>query len=57
MAESHYKISRWPEKDRPRERLLQQGPQQLTEAELLGILIGKGTKKKTAIDLARELLV
>ncbi|MBM4341104.1 MAG: JAB domain-containing protein [Deltaproteobacteria bacterium] len=56
MTESHYKISRWPEKERPRERLLQQGPQQLTEAELLGILIGKGTKKKTAIDLARELL-
>lgn len=56
MAETHYKISRWPEKDRPRERLLQQGAQNLTEAELLGILIGKGTKRKTAIDLARELL-
>jgi DNA repair protein RadC len=56
MTESHYKISRWPEKERPRERLLQQGAQHLSEAELLGILIGKGTKRKTAIDLARELL-
>ncbi|OGP73597.1 MAG: hypothetical protein A2V86_13135 [Deltaproteobacteria bacterium RBG_16_49_23] len=56
MAESPYKISQWPEKERPRERLLQQGPHQLSEAELLGILIGKGTKRKTAIDLARELL-
>ena len=56
MAESPYKISKWPEKERPRERLLQQGPQLLSEAELLGILIGKGTKNKTAIDLARELL-
>lgn len=56
MAESHYKISEWPMQERPRERLLQQGPQHLTEAELLGILIGKGTKRKTAIDLARELL-
>jgi DNA repair protein RadC len=56
MAESPYKISRWPEKERPRERLLQQGPHRLSEAELLGILIGKGTKQKTAIDLARELL-
>jgi DNA repair protein RadC len=56
MAESPYKISRWPEKERPRERLLQQGAQHLTEAELLGILIGKGTTRKTAIDLARELL-
>jgi len=56
MAESPNKISRWPEKERPRERLLQQGAQHLTEAELLGILIGKGTRRKTAIDLARELL-
>ena len=56
MAESPYKITRWPKKERPRERLLQHGPQPLTEAELLGILLGKGTRKKTAIDLARELL-
>ena len=56
MAESSYKITRWPKKERPRERLLQHGPQPLSEAELLGILLGKGTRKKTAIDLARELL-
>jgi DNA repair protein RadC len=56
MAESTYKITRWPKKERPRERLLAQGPQPLTEAELLGILLGKGTRRKTAIDLARELL-
>jgi DNA repair protein RadC len=56
MAESSYKISRWPKKERPRERLLQHGAQPLTEAELVGILLGKGTRKKTAIDLARELL-
>jgi DNA repair protein RadC len=56
MAESPYKITQWPRKERPRERLLQHGPQPLTEAELLGILLGKGTKKKTAIDLAREFL-
>jgi DNA repair protein RadC len=56
MTESSYKISRWPKNERPRERLLQDGPQHLTEAELLGILLGKGTRRKTAIDLARELL-
>jgi len=56
MVESQYKITRWPKKERPRERLLEHGPQSLTEAELLGILLGKGTMKKTAIDLARELL-
>ena len=56
MAEFPYKITRWPKNERPRERLLQHGPQHLTEAELLGILLGKGTRKKTAIDIARELL-
>jgi DNA repair protein RadC len=56
MAESPYKITRWPKNERPRERLLQHGPQHLTEAELLGILLGKGTTRKTAIDIARELL-
>ena len=56
MAESPYKITQWPKQERRRERLLQQGPQHLTETELLGILLGKGTKKKTAVDLARELL-
>ena len=56
MAESPYKITRWPEKERPRERLLQHGAQHLTEAELLGILLGKGGKARPAIDLGRELL-
>jgi DNA repair protein RadC len=56
MAESSYKIPRWPKNERPRERLLLDGPQHLTETELLGILLGKGTRKKTAVDLARELL-
>ena len=56
MAESSYKIPRWPKNERPRERLLQDGAQHLTETELLGILLGKGTRKKTAVDLARELL-
>ncbi len=46
MAESPYKITRWPKNERPRERLLQHGPQHLTEAELLGILLGKGTRER-----------
>ena len=43
MVEHLYPIKRWPKEERPRERLLQQGSQHLTEAELLGILLGKGT--------------
>lgn len=56
MAEYKLKIPKWPKHERPRERLLKIGPHSLSDAELLGILIAKGTKEKTAIDLARELL-
>ena len=56
MGESSNPIKRWPRNERPRERLLQHGPQHLTDAELLGILLGKGTRERTAIDLGRNLL-
>ena len=56
MVERLYPIKRWPKEERPRERLLQQGSRHLTEPELLGILLGKGTKERTAIDVARQLL-
>ncbi len=56
MVERLYPIKRWPKEERPRERLLQQGPQHLSDAELLGILLGKGTRERTAIDVARQLL-
>jgi DNA repair protein RadC len=56
MIETSHQIKKWPKKERPRERLLQHGARSLTEPELLGILIGKGTRNKTAIDVARQLL-
>ena len=56
MSETSQQIKKWPKKERPRERLLQHGAHSLTEAELLGILIGKGIRSKTAIDVARQLL-
>ena len=49
-------ISDMPVDDRPRERLLAHGPRTLSDAELLGILIGCGTYGKNAMQLARELL-
>ncbi len=55
MVEYKLKIPKWPKDERPRERLLKRGPQSLSDTELLAILIAKGTKEKTAIDLAREL--
>jgi DNA repair protein RadC len=49
-------IKEWPEGERPRERLLKHGPQQLTTAELLAILCRTGVKGRSAVDLGRELL-
>lgn len=53
----HTKIKEWPEEERPREKLLKNGPQVLSDAELLALLIGSGTDSVTAVDLARRLLV
>lgn len=49
-------INHWPKQERPRERLLQQGAHQLSTSELLAILLGHGTKGKSAVSLAHELL-
>lgn len=49
-------IKNWAEDERPREKLLTKGPAALSDAELLAILINSGTKEKSALDLAREIL-
>ena len=49
-------IKAWAEADRPREKLLQQGRRQLTDAELIAILIGSGNKNETAVDLSKRIL-
>ena len=49
-------IKDWPADERPREKLLLRGPQALSDAELLAIFLRTGTRGKTAVDLARELL-
>jgi len=49
-------IKDWPEGDRPREKMEQRGASNLSEAELLAILIRTGMKGTTALDLARNLL-
>ena len=53
----HTRIKDWPESERPREKLLKRGVDALSDAELLAILIGSGTGKVTAVDLAKRLLV
>jgi DNA repair protein RadC len=49
-------IKQWAEDDRPREKLLMKGRHSLSDAELLAILIGSGTKNETALDLAKCIL-
>ncbi len=50
------KITDWAVEDRPREKLIRNGTNSLSDAELLAILISSGTKDKSAVDLGRELL-
>jgi DNA repair protein RadC len=49
-------ITDWPEGERPREKLLQQGVTALSDAELLAIFLRVGVMGKSAVDLARDLL-
>ncbi|MBX7230142.1 MAG: DNA repair protein RadC [Burkholderiaceae bacterium] len=49
-------ITDWPENERPREKLIVRGPDALSDAELLAILLRVGIAGKSAVDLARELL-
>jgi DNA repair protein RadC len=50
-------ITDWPEGERPREKLLQRGVASLSDAELLAIFLRTGVTGKSAVDLARELLI
>lgn len=50
-------IRAWPEGERPRDKLLRDGPAALSEAELLAVVLRSGVRGKSAVALARELLV
>ncbi len=50
-------IKEWPEAERPREKLLNQGAHSLSDAELLAIFIRTGVQGKSAVDVSRELIV
>ena len=49
-------INQWAEEDRPREKLLRIGAENLSNAELLAILIGSGSSKQSAVDLMKDIL-
>ena len=56
MQEQKYSIKQWASDDRPREKLRTKGAENLSDSELLAILIHHGTRDKSAVDLAREVL-
>ena len=51
-----YTIKQLPPELRPRERILSEGPAALSSAELMGILFGIGSREKTAVELASEVI-
>lgn len=57
MSSYHITIKDMPEEMRPREKMLNSGEHNLTEEELLAIILGSGNKEMSALQLARELLV
>ncbi|MFN8348877.1 MAG: DNA repair protein RadC [Spirosomataceae bacterium] len=50
------RILSWAEEDRPREKLLLKGKAALSDAELIAILIGSGTRELSAVDLSKIIL-
>lgn len=55
-APGSFSIKSWAEEDRPREKLLLKGRAALTDAELMAILLGSGTQKLSAVDVAKLIL-
>ena len=49
-------ILNWAEDDRPREKLIKKGKAALSDAELIAILLGSGTRSLSAVDLAKQIL-
>mgnify|MGYP002525513505 FL=1 len=49
-------IKQWAEEDRPREKMVKLGTEALSDAELLAILIGKGSAKEDAVSLMKRIL-
>lgn len=53
---NHFSIKQWAEEDRPREKLVLKGRAALSDAELIAILIGSGSRKLSAVELSKQIL-
>ena len=58
MAEqpTSFSIKNWSQDDQPREKLLNKGKAALSDAELVAILIGSGTRNESAVELCKRIL-
>jgi len=56
LSNTNVPINAWAEDDRPREKLLLKGKHSLSDAELIAILMGSGSKNESAVDLAKRIL-
>jgi DNA repair protein RadC len=51
-----FSIKHWADDDKPREKLVQKGRLVLSDAELVAILIGSGSKNESAVELSKRIL-
>ena len=56
MYSDHITIKAWAEEDRPREKMMLKGKHSLSEAELMAILIGSGSRNETAVQVCQKIL-
>lgn len=54
--EQNFSIKNWAEDDKPREKLMLKGKQVLSDAELIAILIGSGSRNESAVSLSKRIL-
>jgi DNA repair protein RadC len=56
LEPTNFSIKHWAEDDKPREKLMLKGKQALSDAELIAILIGSGSRNESAVDLSKRIL-
>lgn len=56
MENNSFPITNWSEDDKPREKLILKGKSALSDAELIAILIGSGSRNESAVDLSKRIL-
>jgi len=56
IPQKHHLIKHWAKDDRPREKLILKGPEALSNSELVCLILGRNTPKKSVMELSREIL-